>query len=408
MSEPEEDLELQALQRQLDDAFQTTRPRPSFEDELWLRMQSRRPIWLRIRDGLAGLIEGMREAPAVPSAAVAVVLIVLLGIGIVRTSGLHFGAGGGSTAAGTAQDGNRPFGPNAAPAFGPLQAPALATTPPSVPPVEGLTQSVAASPNRIYLGPASLTWAGHLNVTATNLPVFRYQEPTSAAANQFAASVGASPSPQVAPGGLGMYTGENFTLVVTGSAAQPPHEPSFSLSELKSAPGASGGDPVAIATAYLAAHSLIPTWPYQTDVQTTGGTVRVRFLRSFDVVAVGQIALVGGVGDPYGIEVDTATGTQGAFENGPLPLSLESANYPIINADQAVQSALASTLTSSGATSYPAVRLTKAELVYKLVWAGDHSFYEPAFLFSGTFTDHGIVYVKRVLVPAINPSFLSH
>jgi hypothetical protein len=53
------------------------------------------------------------------------------------------------------------------------------------------------------------------------------------------------------------------------------------------------------------------------------------------------------------------------------------------------------------------VRLTKAELVYKLVWAGDHSFYEPAFLFSGTFTDHGVVKVKRILVAAVGPSFLS-
>ena len=52
MSE-DEDLELLALQRQLDDAFQTTRPRRDFEDELWLRMQSRRPIWQRLGDGIA-------------------------------------------------------------------------------------------------------------------------------------------------------------------------------------------------------------------------------------------------------------------------------------------------------------------------------------------------------------------
>ena len=42
------------------------------------------------------------------------------------------------------------------------------------------------------------------------------------------------------------------------------------------------------------------------------------------------------------------------------------------------------------------------------MWAGDHSFYEPAFLFSGTFADHGTTYTKRVLVPAIDPSFLTH
>ena len=43
MSENGQELELQALERQLDDAFETTRPRPGFEDELWLRMQSARP-----------------------------------------------------------------------------------------------------------------------------------------------------------------------------------------------------------------------------------------------------------------------------------------------------------------------------------------------------------------------------
>src|SRR6202163_2141976 len=98
MSE-EEDLELQALQRQLDDAFQTTRPRPAFEDELWLRMQSRRPLWQRFRDGLSGMAAGLREAPAVPAAAVAIVLIVLLGAGIVTLGGLHLG-GGASLATG--------------------------------------------------------------------------------------------------------------------------------------------------------------------------------------------------------------------------------------------------------------------------------------------------------------------
>ena len=51
-----EDLELQALQRQLDDAFETTRPRPGFEDELWTRMQARRPVGTRLRDAWMGLI----------------------------------------------------------------------------------------------------------------------------------------------------------------------------------------------------------------------------------------------------------------------------------------------------------------------------------------------------------------
>lgn len=403
MSE-EEDLELLALQRQLDDAFQTTRPRPAFEDELWLRMQSRRPIWRRLQDGLAGLIEGLKEAPAVPSAAVAVVLILLVGAGILTLSGLHPGGGAGSTAA--TQDGTGKLMPNTSPEFGPVQAPSLSGSAASLgAPTAGIDRSAFVYPNNLYFGPATLSWGGQLKVTATSLPVFRYQEPTTADADRFAVSVGASSSRQVAPGGLGMYSGKNFTLVVIGTVAQPLHPPSFNLSELNSASVISGSDPVAVAKAYLEAHGLVPTWPYVTEVQKTSTTVRVRFLRSFDLPGQGQASLVDSVGDPYGIEVDLVAGAPGAFETGPLPLNLASAGYPIVNADQAVRFALAA---SVPAGTVPAVRLTKAEMVYALASAGAYSFYEPAFLFSGTFTDHGTTYVKRVLVPAIDPSLLTH
>src|ERR1700694_3456217 len=404
MSE-DEDLDLLALQRQLDDAFQTTRPRPAFEDELWLRLQSRRPFWQRFRDGLVALVGGISEAPAVASALAACLLNVVVRAGSFALSGLHPGGGTSSVATGTSQDGGRSFQPNAMPGFGRLPAPVSAPKGSSTGTPPPYTQYDASGTNA-YLGPAKLTWAGHLEVTATNLPVFRYKDPTPAEAGHFAASVGAAPSGQVAPGGLGMYSGQNFTLVVTGSAAQPAREPSYNLSDLKSLGASSGGDPVAVATAYLAAHSLVPTWPYQTEVQTNGNTVRVRFLRSFDLQAQGLAGLVDSAGERYGIEVDTAAGGSGAFETGPLPLSLDSVNYSIVNSNQAVQSALASSATSAGAAPLPVVRLTNAVLVYTLVYAGDHSFYEPAFLFSGTFTDRGTTFIKRVLVPAVVPSLL--
>src|ERR1700674_4168922 len=127
MSE-DEDLDLQALQRQLDDAFQTTRPRPAFEDELWLRMQSRRPVWQRLRESLAGVIEGFREAPAVPTAAVAIVLILLVGAGIFTLGGLHPG-GGASRTTGSSPNGggDKSLQPATMPAFGPLPAPVSAS-----------------------------------------------------------------------------------------------------------------------------------------------------------------------------------------------------------------------------------------------------------------------------------------
>jgi len=391
MSE-DEDLELQALQRLLDDAFQTTRPRPAFEDELWLRMQSRRPIWARIREGLAGLFEGIREGPAVPSAAIAVALVVLLGAGIYTLSGLHPG-GGASSATGP--------GAGAAPndqsaAFGRVPRPAF-----------GGTQGSFVGPSvesPAYGGPATLIWAGDLQVSAAALPVYRYAEPTRAQADSFAASVGASPLADVAQGGIGVYAGRDFTLVVLSSVAQPPREPFVNVSDLKSTV-ASAGDSVKVATAYLDAHHLLPTWPFTTDVQKFDTTVRVSFLRSFDVPGLGQVSLVDSAGNRYGTEVDFAPGTTGAFETAPMPLTLEPATYPIISADQAIRSLGARSAPSGG--SVPVVRITKAQLVYIFVWGGDHGYYEPAYLFSGTFTNNGVINVKRVLIPAVVPSLLT-
>ena len=204
-----------------------------------------------------------------------------------------------------------------------------------------------------------------------------------------------------------MYTGRGFTLVVDGTVAQPAREPSYEWSELQSLPGASTGDAVAVADAFLAAHHLTPTWAYETDVQQSSTTVQVRYFRSLDLPGAGEAPLVNSAGDRYGIEVDIPTSSPGAFVSGPLPLTLDSVSYPIISADQAVRAALASSAPSGAGASYPTVKLTSAELVYTLAWAGDHSFYEPAFLFSGTFTYNGTTYVKRLLVPAVSPGLLS-
>ena len=52
----------------------------------------------------------------------------------------------------------------------------------------------------------------------------------------------------------------------------------------------------------------------------------------------------------------------------------------------------------------PTVQLTQAQLVYVLATAGDHSFYEPAFLFTGTVQINGAVMTSHVLIPAVDPS----
>jgi hypothetical protein len=420
MSEEQEDIDLLALQRQLDDAFETTRPRRGFDDELWLRLQARRPFWRRLQDGLAGLFEGIREVPAVPAAAVAIVLIVVISAGVVSLSGFHLGAG--STATSTQYSSNaHPGAAQAAPAqapasFGRLPSPTLSST--SSSPVDfgpskltsGPAPAQAAPAYPVYLGPATLTWAGVLNVTVTQAPVFRYLEPTAAFAGQFAVSLGAVPASSPAAGDLGTYSGQGFTLNVRSSSGAPPGEPFFVLTPTGSAQSNVTGSPTDVANALLAAHNLLPSWPFQLVTGASGDQVRVNFLRQFAIPGQGVAYLVDGVGERYGLAVDLKGG-QPVRAAGPLPVSLEAAGYPIITADQAVHTALVSSPAGPATINPPPeVQLTTAELVYAVVHGGDTlargspSFYEPCYLFSGTFTDHGTTYMKRVLVPAVDPS----
>ncbi len=413
----EEDVDLLALQRQLDDAFETTRPRRGFDDELWLRLQARRPLWRRLQDGLEGLVAGLREAPAIPAAAVAVVLIVVIGFGVVSLSGLRLGSGSATSATSGAQPNAGLAAPAQAPAsLGRLPTPALSST--SSSPVDfGPSKAIsdgappqAAPTYPVYLGPATLTWAGQLNVAVTQAPVFRYQEPAVAFANNFAAQLGAVPTASAGSGYLGTYSGQGFTLSVRSSSGAPPAEPFFVLAPTGSAQSTSTGVPTDDANAFLAAHNLLPSWPFQVVTATAGDQVRVKYLRQFVIPGQGVAYLVDGVGERYGLAVDFKAGHP-VRAAGPFPLLLESSSYPIISADQAVSMALASTPAGPASMNpAPTVQLTSAELVYAVVHAGDtlqpgdHSFYEPCFLFSGTFTYNGTTYLKRVLIPAVDPS----
>lgn len=399
----DEDRDLEALQRQLDDAFETTRPRAGFEDDLWSRMQARRPLWAQVRDFFAGLLASVRRVPAAPAATVAVVLVLAIGIGILSLRGPGRGGGGASTA--TSRDaGIAPFAGGAG-AFGRLPAPALqpvsaADTAPKTVTPSGLAAGQSAV--TLYFGPAHLEWAGQFNIQVTSAPVYRYTEPTTSTADQFAASLGASRQTGLeglAP--LGSYSGSGFVLGVAGTSQSPLREPFFFLTPDRSTLAAPGPTATDTANAFLAVHHLVPAWPYVVANVQSADVVRVLYLRQFAVQGVGQAYMVDGVGERHGLEVDLRGG-QPLQAAGPLPLTLDSADYPIISAALAVQSALKSP--PAGPASLeptPTIRLTTVELVYALAIAGDHSFYEPAFLFSGTFTKNGVTYEKRVLVPAV-------
>jgi len=404
MSENEEELELQALQRELDDAFATTRPRAGYEDELWMRMQAQRPAPNKIREAFAGFWQNIRVVPAVPAAAIAGVLVVVIGAGFLVYGG--FGPRGAATssapASGRYQDQGGQLWSGAT--FGRLPTPVFN---PVVRNSGGAPQNLSdgyAGP-KAYFGPATLTWAGELKVTISNAPVFRYREPSAAKADEFAAALGASLDDRPT-GYLGAYSARYYTLQVRGTVQSPPQSPTYSIIANRLMPpvtatGASASD---IASYFLAEHNLVPQWPNTVVVQKSGETTQVIFVRQFDASGYGPARLIDSQGEPYGLEVDL-NGNSVLKVVGLLPVNLDSATYPVISGDQAIRAALTpSSNQSASSTSGPAVQLTSAELVYVLAPARDYGYYEPAYLFSGTFQMNGTTYVMRVLVPAIPPS----
>jgi hypothetical protein len=405
LSDNKEDLELEALQRELDDAFATTRPRRGFEDELWLRMQARRPLWTRLREAVGSWGALFREAPAIPLGAVAVVLVVVIGASILVNSGLRLSTTHNSSTAGVAQAPDMALGGE----FGKLPTPAFHPGVYPAPAAYGPSASYATfEQSNLYFGAASMRWTGQLPLQTAQAPVYRYTEPGVTTADQFAASVGASSDKQVRSGSgfPATYRGQSFMLTVQPTEPQLPLEPYFTLAP--TAPvSANGTDPQVAATTFLGQYTLVPSWPSSVTVQQSGGHVIVQYSRAFQLPGGGVVYLVNWVGQRYGASVDINEGGIDAA-SGPLPLNLDATNYRLISNDQAVQMALASAPASTQAIQpTPAVDLKTVELVYALAFARGQGYYEPAYLFSGTFQYNGQTYTKRVLVPLVDPSLRS-
>jgi hypothetical protein len=194
--------------------------------------------------------------------------------------------------------------------------------------------------------------------------------------------------------------------LVRGTVKTPAESPTYVLTTNRLMPDvlAAGASPADLANVFLAEHSLTPQWPAAVVVLGSGERVRVLFVRQFEAAGYGPANLVDSRGEPYGLSVDLNRNSV-ARAQGLLPLNLDTATYPVIPGDQAIKMALApSSKPQASATPAPGVQLTRADLVYVLAPAGDHSFYEPAYLFSGAFQMNSSTYVMRVLVPAIDPS----
>ena len=405
MSDHDDDLELKAIERVLDDAFASTRPRPGFDDELWARMQARRPFAARFKDALAGLWQGVREVPGVPATAVAVVLVIALGVGLITLGGLgHRGAGttGGALSLSQGTSRYEPNSTNSFGEFGRLPSPEFASSA-GPPPQDQAPAAAAGAAPTPYLGPATVTWSGQLTLSIASAPVYRYHEPSTNVADQFASALGATFVDRPA-GFLGSYQSSDYTLKVRGTVQRPPSEASYFIFAAPNLPAVStaGSSPADIALIFLASHSLVPQWSYTTDtVKAAGNLTKVHLLRQFDVAGYAPANLVDASGNRYGIEVQL-DGSRPALASGPLPINMDSANYLIIPPAQLIDKLTA--VQGPVPSGAPTVKLTQAQLVYVLVPAGEQSFYEPAFLFSGTFTQKGVTYEKRLLAAAVDPS----
>ena len=405
MSDDKEDLELAALQRELDDAFATTRPRRGFEDELWLRMQARRPLWTRLRDVIGSTGALFRQAPAIPLGAVAVLLVVVVGAGILLNSGLRLGPTHNSYTQGAQAPGmalSDEFGKLPTPVLHPGLVPAPATNGAS------LSSGFALDQSNLYFGPATLRWTGQMPLQSVQAPVYRYAEPSASLADEFAASVGASSDKQVRSGSgfLGTYRGQAFVLTVQPTEPQLPLEPYFNLAP--TSPVSTGGaDSRGAAATFLGGYSLVPSWPNEVTVQQANGHVLVQYSRAFQLPDGGVVFLINWIGQRYGAGVDISNGAIIAA-SGPLPLNLDATTYRLISDDDAVRVALASAPASTQTIQpVPTVDLKTVELVYALAVSHGEGFYEPAYLFSGTFSYNGQTYTKRVLVPLVDPTLRS-
>ena len=91
----------------------------------------------------------------------------------------------------------------------------------------------------------------------------------------------------------------------------------------------------------------------------------------------------------------------------PVQLELQASAYPARASQQLAQDAVNAPPPSSvGLSALPQVQLSQASLVYIAVAAGGFGYFEPAYLFSGTFIAGAARYEKRVLVPALEAAQL--
>ena len=266
-----------------------------------------------------------------------------------------------------------------------------------------------------YFGPATMTWSGQLPHVPSSAPVYRFSLPTPADEDAFAARLGARLQGSGGLPGSRTYSGPDGFIMFIG---QDPvaNEPVF-IMNVQASP--SGGQPVneagarAAADAELAHLGLTPSWSFSVQVSTFTPVGQSAPIYTFTYQRV--IKLPGGLtagevdgnGDPSGIQVMVDANGNVLRLAGPLRLAEQSAKYPIRSGSSVTRDAISAPPVFPDLGPAPTVTLTKATLVYTVTRSGNTGYIEPAYLFTGTFSDHGATSEKRVLVPALPPGAVS-
>jgi hypothetical protein len=91
--------------------------------------------------------------------------------------------------------------------------------------------------------------------------------------------------------------------------------------------------------------------------------------------------------------------------SGPIPFPLDSTEYRPRAPGQAARDAAAGSSTG-GATPAPAFELNQVQLAYMVVNEQDYGYFVPVYLYTGSVKSGQVTLVKRVAVPALDPSQL--
>jgi hypothetical protein len=355
------DPELEALERQVQAAFRSTLPRRGFDAELWSRIvPQRRSHWSWLRSFIT--LPHRHPAPALAGATLAVLVI---GVGVVyaslanRSSGASYSSG-------------------AAPAR-PQQGGAASSGPSR----QSDTAQLAQTPYEIVVPASAVTGL------PSDAPVYKYQLPDRAAADAFAASLGARPRQGASSDGttIGVYDGTNFVLSV--SRGSPVQEPRY---QIVIGSGWEGpGDPTTIANSYLSEHGLQPDWPSNQRVIPNGqNSYTLLYYRLFNVPGGSPAPETDTSGQVVGLKVEVTNGRV-TVVSGPLPSSVSSSSLHLQR-----PAAAAATRSQLGTQRFVVSRVTLSYLQYT---SGLSGYYVPAYHLFGT-NDRGDL--VELVVPAVD------